>query len=184
MAATMANKKADPMGVLPARLSPKETAQRDQAVRAAREGLPELEMHADELDKTIDQKWSLDENEYTQASNPMLDCVNRYKAEHNGAVGMSFKFFTPAIAAETGTENYEKCLDKDGNPYTVGLDWMGMIPTRIAAARKKKALDDSQDMVTESESRFGNGVERLKAEAAKHGLVVTTVGGVQIGGEL
>jgi hypothetical protein len=138
-------------------------------------------MHADELDKTIDQKWSLDESEYTKASNPMLDCVNRYKAAHNGAPGMSFKFFTPAIAAESGTEDYERCLDQKGNPYMVGLDWMGMIPTRIANARREQARKESQDLVQASEQRFGEGVERLKKEASKFGMTLTTVGGVELG---
>jgi hypothetical protein len=163
-------------------LSRKETAAREEQTRAAREGLPALEMNADDLDKQIDQKWSLDESEYTRASNPMLDCVNRFKAEYGAAVaGMSFKFFTPAIAAESGTEDYEKCLDRQGRPYMVGLDWMGMIPTRIADARKEKARKESQELVSASEQRFGEGVERLKSEASKLGMVVSTVGGLELG---
>ncbi|HTB10948.1 MAG TPA: hypothetical protein VK752_05230 [Bryobacteraceae bacterium] len=173
---------SDPMGVLPSRLSKAETARREEETRAERAGLPDLEMNADDLDKQIDQKWSLDESEYTQASNPMLDCVNRFKAEYGAAAnGMSFKFFTPVIAAESGTENYERCLDRNGNPYTVGLDWMGMIPTRIADARKEKARKESQELVTASEQRFGDGVERLKSEAGKLGMVLTTSGGVDLG---
>lgn len=138
-------------------------------------------MDADDLDKQIDQKWSLDTKEYTTATDPMLDCVNRFKAEYGAAAnGMSFKFFTAAIAAESGTENYEKCLDKKGNPYMVGPDWMGMIPTRIADARKEKARKDSQDLVKQSEDRFGEGVEKLKSEASKLGMVLSTSGAVDL----
>lgn len=176
------NTSADPLGILPSRLSRQETAAREEETRAARGGLPDLEMHADDLDKLIDQKWSLDESEYTRASNPMQDCVDRFKAEYGAAAaGLSFKFFTPVIAAESGTEDYERCLDKQGRPYTVGLDWMGMIPTRIAEARREKARKDSQDLVSESEQRFGDGVDRLRSEASKLGMTLSTSGGVELG---
>jgi hypothetical protein len=171
------------MGVLPSRLTRAETAKREEQTRTEREGLPDLEMHADELDKSIDQRWSEDESEYMTSTNKMEDCVRRYRQEWGAAaVGMSFKFFTPAIASEIGTEDYEKCLDKKGQPYMVGLDWMGMIPTRIAEARLRKYAKDSQDLVTASEERFGNGVDRLRKEAEKLGMTLTTSGGVQIGG--
>jgi hypothetical protein len=174
---------SDPLGVLPSRLTRAETAKREEQTRTEREGLPQLEMHADDLDKSIDQRWSQDENEYMKSTNKMEDCVRRFKEEYGAAaVGMSFKFFTPAIAGEMGTEDYEKCLDKKGKPYMVGLDWMGMIPTRIADARRRKYAMDSQELVTASEERFGNGVERLKSEASKLGLVISTSGGVQLGG--
>jgi hypothetical protein len=163
-------------------LSRESTAERDEKVRAAREGIPEIEMHADDLDKSIDQRWSEDESEYMQSTNKMEDCVKRFKQEYGAAAaGMSFKFFTPVIAGESGTEDYEKCLDRQGKPYMVGLDWMGMIPTRIAEARRNKYCKDSQDLVTASEQRFGEGMERLRSEASKLGMTLTTVGGVELG---
>jgi hypothetical protein len=171
------NTDPDPLGLLPSSLRPDATKERDERARLEAEGLPPIEMHMDDLDKQIDQKWSENEEDYLRASNPMLDCVNRFKKDWGArANGMSFKFFTPVIAGEIGTEDYQKCLDPDGKPYMVGNDWMGMIPTRIAERRLQRARELSEAEVKESAGRFGEGLEKLKAEAAKHGMSLTTKG--------
>jgi len=164
---------SDPLNALPERLRPAATRERDLEAQRAAEGLPSVELHADDLDKAIDQKWSENEDEYTRASNPMQDCVNRFKKDWpQKSQGMSFKFFTPVMAGEIGTEDYEVCLDPNGKKYMVGLDWMGMIPTRIAARRRAKALKDSEDQVGESKERFGEGVDKLRREAGRLGLEI------------
>ena len=167
----------DPLRMLPSSLRPDATRARDELARLEAEGLPQIEMNMDDLDKQIDQKWSEDEEDYLRASNPMMDCVNRFKKEYGArANGRSFKFFTPVIAGEIGTEDYERCLDLLGKPYMVGNDWMGMIPTRIAERRMKKARDLSEAEVKESAGRFSEGLAKLQAEATKHGMSLVPKG--------
>lgn len=176
----MADKKkpvaSDPLGILPSRLTVAETKARDAETKTIRAGLPAVELHADDLDKTIDQKWG-DDEDYLTARDPMIDCVNRRKKDLGAdAAGMSFKFFAPAVAGVIGMEDYRKSLDKDGNAYTVGEMWMGEIPTRIADKRRAKALKESEDAVAESAERYEDQVDRLKGQAKGLGLTVLAPG--------
>lgn len=167
----------DPLGMLPSSLRPAATRARDEAARAAAEGLPELELGADGLDKTIDQAWSENEDDYLSASNPMIVCVERRKKELGAeAKNFSFKFFAPGVASVVGMEDYRKCLDANGDPYVVGEMWMGEIPTRIAEKRRLKAVRDSEEAVGESEGRFAEQVERLRSDAKGLGLQVVAAG--------
>lgn len=171
-----AGKNPDPLGVLPKSKSVEETAKREAATKAAHAGLPEVEMQADDLDKLIDQKWGSTED-YLTAKDPMLDCVNRFKADYGpSANGLSFKFFAPQVVGTLGVDNYEKCLDRAGEPYAVGEMWMGMIPTRIAEKRQRIAHDESNNQVMESENRFRENVARLTRDASGLGLKVVETG--------
>ena len=167
----------DPLGLLPRSLRPESTRERDAEAQKAHAGIPEVEVNADDLDKSIDRFWSEDEDDYLTAKNPMAECAERWKKQVGpDAEKYVCKFFAPSVAGIIGMEGYQRCLDKDGNPYTVGEMWMGYIPKRIAEKRQLKALRDSEDAVNESEGRFSEQVDRLKSDAKGLGLEVVAAG--------
>jgi hypothetical protein len=128
-------------------------------------------MGADDLDKTIDQRGSDDEEDYLLARDPMMDAVNRVREP-----GTAYKFLNDRVCAEIGTEGYETVLDERGEKVRVGEMFLGKIPQRIADRRLKHAADMSEQQVRESEDTFVQGVDKLKREAAGMGLRVLDPG--------
>lgn len=167
----------DPLGLLPASLRPEATREKDEAAKAAHAGIPEVELGGDELDKGIDQFWSDDEDDFMTAANPMVTAEERWRKQIGpDSDRMAVKFFAPTVAGIIGMEGYQRCLDKDGNPYTVGEMFMGYIPRRIAEKRQLKALNESEGAVRESEGRYEEQVDRLKSDAKGLGLQVIVPG--------
>lgn len=155
---------------LPAHASIEQTQKRDALARAGRRGLPDVEVGADELDKTIDQRGSDDEADYLLARDPMMDAVNRVREP-----GTAYKFLNDRVCAEIGTEGYETVLER-GEKVRVGEMFLGKIPQRIADRRLAHAAEMSEQLVRESADTFEQGVDKLKREAAGMGLRVLDPG--------
>ena len=100
---------------------------------------------------------------------PLEDAVRRF-----GSPGMAPKFMSERCIALRGRQGYQVVMDAHGDPVKVGTLIMGEIPETIAARRRLKYAEESDDAIKQqneayitAQSRFLEKAQDIPAETLK-----------------
>jgi hypothetical protein len=112
----------------------------------------------DELDAGLGAEFSLD---------PLKEVLAPYQEP-----GYAYKFLSDMCVRHLGMRGYEVVKDKNGDPVKYADLTVGRIPQRIADARRKKYVAESDERVKSMPAKYGDAVSELEREAKDLGMTV------------
>lgn len=102
--------------------------------------------------------------DYQALADPLRSAVEKY-----GKPGFAPKFMSDRSIAVLGMRGYEMVKDEHGDPVKVGTLLMTLIPQRIADARKRRALEESEEAVRDQEEHYQATAESFLRAAGAAG---------------
>lgn len=133
-------------------------------------GYPKVEVGTDAHDKQTDGFSDLDYDPLG-VSDPLLGLKRAYQRP-----GMALKLMSPDVTQRIGARGYETLHDKNGDPVRCGRMTLGEIPQRVADARKRAVMQQTNDQLRSIQDAQRDEIEKLKADAKGMGLEVLEAG--------